>query len=1552
MKLRVTLALPDGGLHDITLSCDVTATVADTARALIRAGASGDPRIEEIALQRFAPVTLRGRTGAGAPSVLLDPASPVGSSGVQSGWIIEPVLEFGAHGEANRVIEAAGTVEVLSGRHTGVFFSLIAGTNVIGRDRSCRVHLNDTSVSRRHAALEVGSEMVLRDLGSANGILVDGETVTEHRVIGPCTVTLGEVTLRVTPGPPAAMPSNLSHRVLHTRAPRVAPRFPASERDLPAPPSPATPSRIPMLAMLAPMMMGGAMFAVTQSPMSLMMVAFSPLMMIGSWLDGKMGGKRKLRRELTQFEDTIAVEREELLELRDREIRVRAAETPTLPEVAAAIGERNSLLWARRPEHRSFLEVRFGEGTLPSRTEIGLPSRGETEREQWEVLRGIESEFRDVVPVPVLERFDRCGSIGVAGEPLWAEGMARSLVLQLVSLHSPTELALACFARQDHAEEWSWLKWLPHVDAVTSPLPVWQLADDVPSSTRLLIALEGLLELRQASAGRRRTVRSHLDVDTRNDDEQGEAVGDLPTTPAVIVLVLDDGLVDQSRLIAIAEAGPDLGIHLIWVSRASASLPAACRTFVELGQGEGRVNFVRTGTTVPLHRLEFIESPVALELARRLSPVEDTSARVLDESDLPKSVNLRELHSTDLLGGAQPIVQAWANAGTLTSQWQQGDEREQIALTAIVGQGPEGPTAIDLRMHGPHALVGGTTGAGKSEFLQTWIMSMAARISPDRLTFLLVDYKGGAAFAECTDLPHTVGLVTDLSPHLVRRALTSLRAELHYREELLAKHGAKDLITMERRSDPAAPPALLIVIDEFAALAAEVPEFVDGVIDVAQRGRSLGLHLIMATQRPAGVIKDNLRANTNLRIALRMADESDSSDVIGIKDAAFFDAETPGRGAIKVGPGKISHFQTGYLGGRASSVNLESHIEVRSLDFTEGDPWDLPPEPNQTRNERVKQPRDIEQLRDGIIDAAQVMHLANPRRPWLDALPEVLDLRALTQLGATGGTREDVVVIGLRDEPRAQAQRPVHIDFEDSGNIAFVGAGGTGKTTTLMTLAASLSMGSETAPVAMYVIDAAGGALDALSGLPTVGAVTPLSDMELVGRVLQKTLDLIAERGPRYAAVRASGLAAYRRTPEGGQEARVVLMIDGFGAFRQATETLGGLTSPFQMLNEIMMTGRSVGVHVVLTSDRPAAIPASMASSLQQQYVFRLASAHDYGHLGVKGDALEEAAPGRALLGGEAEEIQVALLAGERELAGQARAVEELARELRDRGVPQVDEVRNAPEEIPLSDLPKEFAGKPVYGIDTRTFAPVTMPTSGLAVISGPAGSGQSTAVLTCVEAVERWAKSRGEASESILLSFTNDGLRSAEGWGRVAYGEDQVKDLAQDLILALGGKLARSSGGLIGGGIGLIGGPIGGPIGSAETAAANQPAPESPTMVFPSPGARGIIVVERPAEAEGTDAFPLLVALAKAARRANVLVLFEFEQGTANGVWDLFNALKQPRWGIALQPDDSESQTPFRESFGRVKRASFPPGRGFAVESGKVQPVHVALPTRPFAFR
>ncbi|MHA3683565.1 FtsK/SpoIIIE domain-containing protein [Leucobacter sp. HY1908] len=1807
MKLRVALRVPGGGTHDVTLSCDVTSSVADLARALIGAGFAADPLLVRVAGDRLRPVTVRGCGAEDEAPVLLDPGSPIIGSGLQSGWTIEPVAEFGDRATA-RVVEPAGYVEVLSGAQAGALYSLVPGPNLLGRDQAARVIIADRSVSRRHALLTVApsGEGELRDLGSANGTTVvtdsaadsaaDSASATGIALHGVTDFELGGVLLRFTPGPPggettaaalrSATPHESPHHTLHMRSPRVDPEFSESTRQLPAPPAPAPPARIPMLAMLAPAIMGAVLFAVTRSPMSLMMMAFSPVMMIGSWVDGRFGARRKRRREGTEFRAALSAERAELTRLRDREIAVRGAETPTFDEVAAAIGERWGLLWARRPEHDGFGEVRFGEGLLPSRTALSLPDRGDSEHEAWEAVRALQAEFASVHGVPALERLDACGAIGVAGRSLFAAGLARSLVLQLAGLHSPAELVLACFAgpaAAGGAQAWEWLKWLPHVDTVTSPVPAWQLADDAASSTRLLLALEGLIESRRAAApgaAGAGTAGPGAAAGSAGAGVRPRAGpgGNVRTLPVVVVLVLTTEFAPPARLIGLAEDGPAVGVHVIWVASAQSALPAACRTFVTVGAAApapdvlresalpeavdlettapevalpatattataaangSEVGYVRDRVRVPLSSVEYVDEAVAVRLARALAPVEDVAARALDESDLPRAVPLRELHPVDLTAGAAPIVRAWE--GTLTATWKRGTEREPVALAAPVGQGPDGPATIDLRLHGPHALVGGTTGAGKSEFLQTWIMSLATLVSPDRLTFLLVDYKGGAAFAECVDLPHTVGLVTDLSPHLVRRALTSLRAELRYREELLAEHGAKDLATMERRSDPAAPPTLVIVVDEFAALASEVPEFVDGVVDVAQRGRSLGLHLILATQRPAGVIKDNLRANTNLRVALRMADEADSSDVIGVKDAAFFGAETPGRGAIKVGPGRIAHFQAGYLGGRQLHDATPPTLELRTLGFSEGPPWALPaaldaaglspatPQPQHDGSVAAppKPPRDIERLRDGIVEAARLASVHSPRKPWLDVLPDLLDLAQLRPESPRRGThaaadtsgsvgamfggggaphsataqpgaiaqpstdaqgRTDAVAVGVADLPAQQAQHPVMIDLEQAGNVAVYGASGSGKTSALITLAAALSQhpahqhpahqNCANHPVELYAIDAGGGALDALRSLPSVSTVAQLADTELVGRVLQRVLARLTERANRYAAARCSGLAAYRATPAGTNEPRIVLLVDGFAALRQAAEALGGPIAQLQQLTEIMTTGRAAGVHVVVTADRPGAMPAALAASVQQQFVLRLANPHDYASFSVPADVLEGAAPGRAVLANAAKrasggaaapiELQFAIAGGAPDLRSQTRAVERLAAQLQAAGVPCVPELRNAPDRVPLRDLPVEAASRPVYGISTDSvgahvisvdavdadaagtgaasteavgaagggsqlvesksstagsassaviasaagtagaaagFAPVGLPVAGLGVIAGPSGAGVTTAATTCVVAYSRWARARGETVRCVLLTFAERRDRGGSGgsgahnaaqtspngypWNDVACGEDEVRELARALTIELGGKPPQARGhpaawASPGGSVPVGSVPVGSvPIGSATAGSGLVSAAPGGHAPVRGPGdwagadpeqaacdarqgreqragpaeraageraagrpaePRTVIVVERPADAEGTTALAELVALAKAARRADALVLFEFEQGTGSAIWDLFAALKQPTWGLALQPDETESQSPFRENLGRVKRANFARGRGFAIERGRVTPVHVAL--------
>jgi S-DNA-T family DNA segregation ATPase FtsK/SpoIIIE len=409
----------------------------------------------------------------------------------------------------------------------------------------------------------------------------------------------------------------------------------------------------------------------------------------------------------------------------------------------------------------------------------------------------------------------------------------------------------------------------------------------------------------------------------------------------------------------------------------------------------------------------------------------------------------------------------------------------------------------------------------------------------------LVDYKGGAAFAECVHLPHTVGLVTDLSPHLVRRALASLRAEIRHREELLNSKRAKDLLTLEQSGDPDTPPSLVIIVDEFAALASEVPEFVDGVIDVAQRGRSLGLHLILATQRPAGVIKDNLRANTNLRIALRLNDVDDSLDVVGDAQAAYFPPEIPGRAVAKTGPGRLTTFQAAYVGGRSDDEPDHAHIDLCEFAFGKRRQWRTLVTAGHGADPTG--PTDITRVVSNVNQAARKLQLPIPRKPWLPPLDHVCSLQSLQAIITDGQ-----LAIGRCDRPADQSQPIGYFDPDRDGNMAIIGTGGSGKSTALRTLAVSAALTSSHGPTHVYGFDFGSGSLRMLEALPHVAAIVDGDDDERIGRVLRRLTQTLEERSQRFASVHASGIGDYRRLSGDREEPRILLLVDGIAAFRES----------------------------------------------------------------------------------------------------------------------------------------------------------------------------------------------------------------------------------------------------------------------------------------------------------------------------------------------------------------------------------------------------------------
>lgn len=440
------------------------------------------------------------------------------------------------------------------------------------------------------------------------------------------------------------------------------------------------------------------------------------------------------------------------------------------------------------------------------------------------------------------------------------------------------------------------------------------------------------------------------------------------------------------------------------------ALPPGCGTVVAL-LGPGRARILRSSEHA--EGLDFSPHLVSIEeaalIASRLHVQARSEGLAAARTPLPNTVGFADV-----------------NPGT--------QHQKSPGLTATIGVGEYGPLTLDLESAGPHAVVGGTTGSGKSELLVTWVTALAARYPPSSVCFLLVDFKGGAAFDPLRELPHCVGLITDLDPAAAERALLSLAAELRYRERFLAQLHLRDL----GDASAASLPRLVIVVDEFATMLGAFGTLHDLFVDIAARGRSLGVHLILCTQRPAGVVRDSLMANCSLRISLRVNNRLDSTAVIGTDAAAALSPHLPGLALVAPGGGPPMLCQ----------VATTSLADVRS-----------------------------------VADSSP--RVARPRRPWLDPLPHRLERSELDRLGAdpadplhAADGAPSGYPIGLLDEPELQRYRIARYDPNRDGHLLVLGADRSGKSAFLTTLAAHT--GSNTA---LDLVDAdVEGTWDALAG--------------------------------------------------------------------------------------------------------------------------------------------------------------------------------------------------------------------------------------------------------------------------------------------------------------------------------------------------------------------------------------------------------------------------------------------------------------------------------------
>ncbi|WP_104163347.1 FtsK/SpoIIIE domain-containing protein [Cryobacterium sp. N22] len=441
------------------------------------------------------------------------------------------------------------------------------------------------------------------------------------------------------------------------------------------------------------------------------------------------------------------------------------------------------------------------------------------------------------------------------------------------------------------------------------------------------------------------------------------------------------------------QSGGSGGDFRIALAETGAALPPGCATIVRV-HGASEAEVVRLGgQPAALHFVPYLVAEQQTSgFGAMLARAAETAGLAGSEDALPETVAFA------------PLCSGWVTAPGAGADRADRADGSPGGLACVIGMGEHGPLSVDLVTEGPHALVGGTTGSGKSELLVTWVAALAARYPPSQVTFLLVDFKGGAAFDTVRELPHCVGLITDLDDREALRALASLAAELRHRERVLRDTGGRDI------TDPRSAgrlPRLVIVVDEFATMLDAFPTLHALFVDIAARGRSLGVHLVLCTQRPAGVVRDALLANCSLRLSLRVNNAADSQAVIGSDAAARIDAVRPGRCVVRSGSAAAQPCQV------ATTTDT-----------------------------------DIQAVLNGAPASGQP-----PRRPWLDPLPRLVTATQVAALAA-GGPPSPAFVLGLIDEPELQRYTVAGYDPRADGHLLVVGGAGTGKSTLLAAIAA------------------------------------------------------------------------------------------------------------------------------------------------------------------------------------------------------------------------------------------------------------------------------------------------------------------------------------------------------------------------------------------------------------------------------------------------------------------------------------------------------------------
>jgi S-DNA-T family DNA segregation ATPase FtsK/SpoIIIE len=1119
---------------------------------------------------------------------------------------------------------------------------------IIGRNENSDIRFDNRFVSNTHAEIEITQNGVLiRDMESTNNTYVNGKAISEKILtVGDLVYVLGlqiifskgllfinnpdgKVTVKSEFLSPLEIPpyeqkdyedNEDEPTDYYFRAPRFKRDVKTFEIKVDTPPANQDKDEIPLLMMIGPSITMGmasvasGAFAVTSAiergdiTSAIPSIVMCTSMLLGTlmWpLITKTYQKRMKKRKealrqkkyteyLNELQKIIVKEinRQELV-LRDNDVNTSIIENRILmpsPDI-----------WERTPKHSDFLSLRLGDGDLPLNANIQYSTRRfSLEQDNLTEMMYKFGETKRIVKnvpicLPLCERFVS----GMFGDKNTLINTAKRLIMQITALHSYDEVKLCLIYSENDEEAMSFARFLPHTSNNEKTLRY--IATNSDEIKDLSSVLDPIIECRKGLP------------DNKLEDE----------SPYYVIICLDKELSDKTECVKrILENKKQMKFSVLTMFERLVDLPKESTAVISVqSNGSGELTLIGDVSEEPI---DFVYDRENIDMDRVTRVLANTFIDIAGtDYTLPKRFTFFEMLDIGLVEHLN-----------LYENWKANDPTKSLAATIGVDiYGESFKLDLHERAHGPHGLVAGMTGSGKSEFIISYILSMALSFHPYEVAFILIDYKGGGMAKSFENIPHTAGVITNLDGNGIARALSSMRSELHRRERIFAETSKKNNISnidiykyqkLYRDGKVIEPlPHLIIVSDEFAELKKEQPDFMTELTSTARVGRSLGVHLILATQKPGGVVDDQIRSNSRFRISLKVQDSSDSMEMLGRPDAASL-VDT-GRFYLLVGYNELFEMgQSAWAGAPyyPSQKTIKDRDDAVTIINKGGR---IIAEANVNRFADVKDPPKQLDVLTNYIDKISSDEQVKRWKMWLDPIPERIYVDDLFEKYRSNTKRFCLnPIVGEYDAPAHQKQGVLSVPITDDGNVIVYGSAGNGKEMFIEAMCYSLMNEHSPDEVNIYILDFGSETLTAFSEAPHIGDVILSFEIEKVNNLFKLMLGKLDTRKKLLSRFGGS-FAQYNAQAENPQPSLVVI-INNYATF---IETFEDRSSEISYLTR---EGTKYGIYFVLTCTGVNNVRFALLQNFKRLYCLQLNNTDDYGGVvGKTNGLLPEKFKGRGI---------------------------------------------------------------------------------------------------------------------------------------------------------------------------------------------------------------------------------------------------------------------------------------------------------------------------------